>query len=159
MDTALALPEESLSPDPNLKLSGIAITLGGVLEDNHKLQAAHDVYSAAFERLQAVEPRSGFETARAGAIAYKAGEIAGLLRQHDTEEEWYDNAIRLILREAVPKQRPMNVANQAALTDLGLPPWVDKVDVVEPMRAYAACRQRKGDLEYVLCLPKELHMV
>ena len=135
------------APEANLKLSGIAVALGGVLEENRKPQAAYDVYADAYERLQVVGDRSGPEKARAGAIAYKLGELAHALQQYDKEENWYDVAIREILREAVPQKSAAITASQAALTDLELPTWIDKVDVVEPMRAYAACRQRKGDIE------------
>lgn len=50
--TANELPLERFSPEPYLKLSGIAIVLGEVLEKDNRPQEAYEVYETALNQLQ-----------------------------------------------------------------------------------------------------------
>lgn len=148
LDTALTLPLEAFGSEPHLKLSGIAISLASVLEDNHKSQAASDVYTAALNRLQDASERTGPEKLRTGAMAYKLGQMAETRKSVKDERRWYETACKELLEAAgIPVQR--EGTEQVALADLELPNWVRKVDIVAPLRALASCYSRSGEHQYV----------
>ncbi|KDQ58446.1 hypothetical protein JAAARDRAFT_176397 [Jaapia argillacea MUCL 33604] len=52
LDTALSLPVNTFSPEPYLKISGIAISLAEVLESNNRPKEAYEVYENILSRLQ-----------------------------------------------------------------------------------------------------------
>ncbi|KAK7685990.1 hypothetical protein QCA50_010801 [Cerrena zonata] len=58
LETANQLPLDRLSPEPYLKLSGIAIVLGEVLEKANRPQEAYEVYETALAQLQNPSPHS-----------------------------------------------------------------------------------------------------
>jgi hypothetical protein len=150
LDTAQTLPLDQLSPEPHLKLSGIAIVLGAVLEANNKLQGANNTYVAAYERLLAATDRTGPEKARAGAIAYKLGQLAESQNKPQEERRWYEAACKDLLGAAgLPGQRQPSDTQPVDLAELSLPEWVSKMQLVEPLRALAGCYSRNGDHQYV----------
>ena len=133
-----------------MKVSGIAIVLASVLEDQHKIQGAYNTYVTAFERLQGVNDRTGPEKARAGAIAYKLGQLAELRDMRKEERLWYEAACKELLGAAgLPEQRGEK-EKPVDLAELSLPTWVGKLQIVEPLRALAACYTRDGDNQYVM---------
>ncbi|KAI0701375.1 hypothetical protein BC835DRAFT_1411516 [Cytidiella melzeri] len=149
LDNARNLPLEELSPEPYLKLSGIAIVLASVLEDNHKLSDAYNVYVTAFEDLRAASDRTGSEKVRAGAIAYKLGQMAELRGLPREERAWYEAACKELLgATGLPERRDLN--NPVDLAELELPSWVSKLQLVEPLRALADCYNRSGDHQLAL---------
>ncbi|KAI0087377.1 hypothetical protein BDY19DRAFT_955422 [Irpex rosettiformis] len=150
LDTASKLPLEQLSPDPHLKVSGIAIVLASVLEDQHKLKRAYDTYVAAFERLKSATGLTGSDKARAGAIAYKLGQLAESRDMQKEERSWYEAACKELLGAAgVPEKRGEG-DKPVDLTELSLPTWVGKFQIVEPLRALANCYTRDGDHQLAL---------
>jgi len=149
LDTAQKLPLEQFAPEPHLKLSGIAIALATVLEDNQKPQAAYNTYVTAFEQLQSAGDRTGPEKSRAGAIAYKLGQLAESLKSVREERLWYEVACKELLAAiGVTKTRDTN--EHVDLAGLSLPAWVNKVQIVEPLRALASCYKRSGDHQLAL---------
>ncbi len=142
-----------------MKLSGIAIALAGVLEENGKPQAAYDVYASALQRLRAANGLSGRERLRTVGVAYKLGEMAEIYQQSTKEEErWLVYAVEEMLRilrdeqlGSVPSSSATGerteVEQQWILSDLELPSWADKTDVVSPLQALGAFYNRTGRQE------------
>lgn len=144
---------EAFGSEPHLKLSGIAISLANVLEDNHKDQAAYDVYTTTLNRLQEVDDdRTGPEKLRTGAIAYKLGQMAETRKSVKEERQWYETACKeLFAAVGVEKQREGE--QPVVLAELELPQWVSRVELVAPLRALASCYSRSGDSQYVSFVP------
>lgn len=160
LETAQALPLELLSPDPHLKLSGIAIALAGVLESENQPNEAYEVYSAALDRLRNTKGLTGKERLRTVAIAYKLGEMAGTYQLPQTvEEQWLVYAVEEMLRilkdEQVASRKstsgedsiPDEHAHHVELDDLELPSWVDRTDVVSPLQALGSFYNQVGKQE------------
>ncbi|CAL1699611.1 unnamed protein product [Somion occarium] len=161
LETAQQLPLERLSPDPHLKLSGIAIVLGEVLEKADHPQAAYEVYTSALSQLQNTQGLSGPERVRAAAIAFKLGEMAELYQQPPEEEEkWLVYTVEELLR--VVRDYQGNIPHQpggggderqlAALSELELPGWVTKHDLIAPLETLGAFYNRVGKQEYAVPL-------
>ncbi|KAI0346436.1 hypothetical protein BDW22DRAFT_1425907 [Trametopsis cervina] len=149
LDTAQKLPLELLSPEPNLKLSGIAIALGAVLEENRKLQAAYNTYVTAFDSLQTVAERTGSEKTRAGVLAYKLGQLASVRSMAKEERTWYEAACKELLG-AIGLAETRSANDPVDVAELTLPGWVNKLQVAEPLRALAGCYSRAGETQLAL---------
>lgn len=142
-----------------MKLSGVAIVLASVQEDNHKLQAAYTTYASAYEHLQTVPDRSGPEKVRAGALAYKLGQLAELRRMPREERSWYEAACKELLGAAgLPEQRGEK-EKPVDMAELSLPTWVGKVQIVEPLRALASRYTKDGDHQYVFGILLVTHIL
>ena len=160
LETVLTIPLDQLSPEPHLKLSGIAVSLAGVLEDNSKPAEAYEVYVDALNNLRkssgTLSPK---ERLRAVAIAYKLGEMADTYQQpQEDEEKWLVYAVEEMLRvlrdeqrASVPKATPgsesMQPQQHVSLDELELPAWVDKTDIVAPIQALGEFYSRVGKEE------------
>lgn len=161
LETALTLPLDQLSPDPHLKLSGIAIALAGVLEAANKPEEAYDAYVAALDRLRATPDLSGRDRMRAVSIAYRLGEMAETYQQPEAEEEkWLVYAVEEMLRilrdeqaasrkagGQVPDTGAETETERVILDELELPAWVQQTDVVAPLQALGAFYSRVGKHE------------
>lgn len=119
-ETSLTLPISTLSPQPHLKISGIAILLGSVLEMGDRPKAAYEVYEQALTYLRDTVPASSTSSApippeeptdllatedervlrlRAVALASKLGEMAEVYDLgNETEEKWLSWAVEEVLR-------------------------------------------------------------
>lgn len=163
LETAQTLPIEVFGSEPHLKLSGIAIALAGVLEDNNKPREAYELYARALDDLRKTQGLSGRERLRAVAVAYKLGEMADTYQQPAVEEErWLVYAVEELLRvlkdeHHASRLRTGAVADadndkehQLMVSDLELPKWVQLTDVVAPLQALGAFYSRAGKQEYVI---------
>ncbi|ETW78062.1 hypothetical protein HETIRDRAFT_325616 [Heterobasidion irregulare TC 32-1] len=161
-DTALALPLESLSPAPYLKISGIAATLGDVLESNNRPKAAYDVYVAALAHLQAHSAElSGEERLRGVALAHKLGEMAYTYQVGEEEEErWLSWAVEEMVRVTKNLGEAAGAGSvgldgeepKVILAELELPRWMSVADVGAPVEALGAFYARMGNIEYAVPL-------
>ncbi|KZT23713.1 hypothetical protein NEOLEDRAFT_1136204 [Neolentinus lepideus HHB14362 ss-1] len=140
LETAQSLPLSDFSPEPYLKLSGIAVALAEVLEANGKPEEAYKTYADALDRLKKAisyseqlklqelassAPTSkdtpthetelvltGPERLRAVAIACKLGEMADTYQQPETEEEqWLTWAVEELLRTLIDMRQHHKIAD------------------------------------------------
>ncbi|CEH17367.1 Tetratricopeptide-like helical [Ceraceosorus bombacis] len=123
---ALALKMEGgeLGKDANLKISGISIALGSLLEEHEQLVAAYDVYNDALTRLrdESTGATSGPERMRAVAIAQRLGDLAS------TTE--------------------VSAAAGVTLSELELPAWVQASELGASLEALATLYANRGRAEY-----------
>lgn len=151
LETAQSLPLEKLSPEPYLKISGIASALAEVLESNNRPQAAYEVYVAILSHLQGATDKTGPEKLRTVAIAYKLGEMAETYQQPAEEEErWLTFAVEealRILRDFQSTNPGQDLQAQVNLSELELPPGFTEIDIAVPMKKLGAFYQRTGKLE------------
>ncbi|KAI0298704.1 hypothetical protein B0F90DRAFT_1818571 [Multifurca ochricompacta] len=129
LETALSLPPDLFSPSPYLKLSGIAITLGEVLEEDNQPKKAYETYLTALEHLQGHwSSLTSEEKLRAISIGQKLGEMVDVYQLGDEEEErWLTWSVEEVLKLAkdVGSAGPGEESREShlVLSDLGLPKW------------------------------------
>ena len=174
--TALDLPISTFSPEPYLKLSGIAITLATVLEADGLPREAWDIYIQALSLPRTTNTsaadlpkNTGYasllpeeaslspqETLRQVSIAHKLGEMAQVYGFGEEEEEkWLTWSVERLLR--VIQDKNVDVESTAdgkrgerqetLLADLDLPGWVTKTNLGAPLEALGAFYARKGNVE------------
>ncbi|KAH9039188.1 hypothetical protein EDB84DRAFT_1477997 [Lactarius hengduanensis] len=162
-ETALSLPSEKFSPSPFLKLSGIAITLSEVLEEDGQPKKAYETYVNALEHLkQHWAVLTGEERLRAISMGQKLGEIADTYQLGDEEEErWLTWTVEEVLKLAKDNGSPRlggkSEDSHLVLSDLELPKWVRVTDIGAPLEALGAFYARTGKL--TLAVPLYLHTI
>ncbi|KAI0029123.1 hypothetical protein K488DRAFT_57122, partial [Vararia minispora EC-137] len=165
-DAALALDIDKFGTNPYLKISGIAVALGEVLEKAQLAPAAFDAYKRAYELLR--DHRvvlSGPERLRGVAIAHKLGDLADAFSLGDAEEEsWRVTAVEDALRVAratdkhAPKPNGVQGASsedenaRVVLAELELPRWLTTADIGAPIEALGEFYARTGRVDYALPL-------
>ncbi|KAF8220921.1 hypothetical protein L208DRAFT_727251 [Tricholoma matsutake] len=162
---AKSLPISVFGSEPHLKVSGIAICLASVLEQNHKPERAFEVYEEAFEMMpQQSETLSGKEKVRSVGIAYKLGEMAGAVKgKEDTEEGYLCLAVEALLKDKDDSERQtregqglmgnnVNMNDDAAMKMFELPQWATKIDIAAPFEALGSFYARTGRLESAMAL-------
>lgn len=165
------MDDTRLGADRLLKTTGIAIALGGVLEDGKKLQDAAMVYADALDEvLQRGEhkhtppvPRTDVERMRGVALAQKIGELAqedGVLvppfyapgadpsHTNKPAEGYLTWSVEEMLR--LIGVQPSKDA--VVLSDLPLPPWVSSQDLGASVEALGAFYANQGIAEYAVPL-------
>lgn len=162
-ETALSLPSEKFSPSPYLKLSGIAITLSEVLEEDGQPKKAYETYVNALEHLkQHWAVLTGEERLRAISMGQKLGEIADTYQLGDEEEErWLTWSVEEVLKlakdDGSPRLGGESEDSHLVLSDLELPKWVRVTDIGAPLEALGAFYARTGKL--TLAVPLYLHTI
>ncbi|KAI0052142.1 hypothetical protein FA95DRAFT_1553815 [Auriscalpium vulgare] len=160
-ETALSLPKESLAPQPYLKLSGISVLLGEVLESNGRPKSAYEAYSECLAHLQSNwSALAGQEKMRAVAIAHKLGEMADTYQQGEEEEErWLTWAVEEVLRISKDASDSSQSADKMpgedgkiVLAELELPKWVSTTDVGAPLEALGTFYAKVGKLDFAVPL-------
>ena len=152
LKTALSLPPDRFSPSPYLKLSGIAITLCEVLEQDNKSKEAYEGYISALKHLQKNwSVLTNEEKLRAISLGQKLGEMADTYQLGEAEEErWLTWSVEEVLKLAKtigsPTPRNKSEENQLVLSDLELPKWVSVADIGAPMETLGAFYARTGKL-------------
>lgn len=171
LDIARTLEPRVLGADPVLKISGIAIALADVLEQDNKFQDAALVYLDALDEVlgrgayaaAAAAPRTALERMRAIGLAQKIGDLAehngavvpafddGVGRKTNDPAEGYlswsvDELLRLLRSERAQGEEP------ALLSELHLPPWVAKQDIGASVEALGAFYAARGVAEYAVPL-------
>ncbi|PWN43148.1 hypothetical protein IE81DRAFT_322661 [Ceraceosorus guamensis] len=175
---ALALKMEGgeLGKDANLKISGISIALGSLLEEHEQLVAAYDVYNDALARLrdESTGANSGPERMRAVAIAQRLGDLAsttevsahlaqqphlGVTQPSDAQDAaeahlvWsVEELLRLSVPDDVRKGVLQATSDEASagvtLSELQLPAWVQPSELGASLEALATLYANRGRAEY-----------
>ena len=155
------IPLDKLEPDPLLKLSGVAITLAGVLEDAGLKELAYKIYAQglgcmlnrASEPMQIVTVDSPAirlslgDKIRAVSIAYKLGELANILQKPlDEEERWLTFCVQALLITMSDGAEHRNVERKT-FEELELPSWAMLNDFAAPFEALGSFYARTGKLE------------
>jgi hypothetical protein len=164
------MPPNSFGPDPLLKITGIAIVLGGVLEDDGKKEEAYKIYQEALTQLQLAHldlppdaPRPDLggmdslkrltppEMMRAAALAHKLGGLASELKKPEEEEEkylvWSVNAIIMAVMEAPAgsnKVPPNNKDLHLIGGNMRLPSWAKDHAIAAPFEALGTFYADRG---------------
>ena len=152
LKTALSLSPERFSPSPYLKLSGIAITLCEVLEQDNKPREAYEGYIAALEHLRKNwSALSSEEKLRAVSLGQRLGEMADTYQLGEAEEErWLTWSVEEVLKLAkdVRSSKPGSESEEShlVLSDLELPRWVSVTDIGAPLEILGAFYARTGKL-------------
>jgi hypothetical protein len=152
LQTALSLPPDRFSPSPYLKLSGIAITLCEVLEQDNKPKEAYEGYISALDHLrQNWFVLTNEEKLRGISLGQKLGEMADTYQLGEAEEErWLTWSVEEVLKLAKTIGSPMpaskNEENHLVLSDLELPKWVSVADIGAPLETLGAFYARTGKL-------------
>ena len=137
---------------PFLKLSGIAITLSEVLEEDGQPKKAYETYVTALEHLkQHWTALTGEERLRAVSMGQKLGEMAETYQLGDEEEEQWltwsvEEVSKLAKDNGSPRIDGKSEDNHVVLSDLELPKWVSVTDVGAPLEALGAFYARTGKL-------------
>ncbi|KAI0000213.1 hypothetical protein BJV74DRAFT_876989 [Russula compacta] len=161
LKTALSLSPERFSPSPYLKLSGIAITLCEVLEQDNKPREAYEGYIAALEHLRKNwSALSSEEKLRAISLGQRLGEMADTYQLGEAEEErWLTWSVEEVLKLAkdVRSSKPGSDSEEShlVLSDLELPTWVSVTDIGAPLETLGAFYARTGKLTFAV--PLYLH--
>ncbi|KAH9998596.1 hypothetical protein BJV77DRAFT_940428 [Russula vinacea] len=163
LNTALSLPPDRFSPSPYLKLSGIAITLCEVLEQDNKSNEAYEGYVSALEHLRKNWlALTNEEKLRAISIGQKLGEMADTYQLGEAEEErWLTWSVEEMLKlaKAIGGSKPGSKSeeNDLVLSDLELPKWVSVTDIGAPLETLGAFYARTGKLTFAV--PLYLHTI
>lgn len=151
---AKALPADVLGPDRLLKISGIAIALGGFLEDQGNAGGAYEVYEEAFGDLrnaQGYQEFSGPQKMRTIALAQKSAEMAQLIEERSLmsqAEERLGWAVAELLKLANKAPAESNPTSTAiADKDLELPSWISDVDLGASMENLGLLYLKQGNSE------------
>jgi hypothetical protein len=135
-----------------LKLSGIAITLCEVLEQDNRSKEAYEWYTTALEHLRKNwSALTNEEKLRAVSIGQKLGEMADTYQLGEAEEErWLTWSVEEVLKlaEAIRSSKPRsnNEENHLVLSDLELPKWASVTDIGAPLESLGAFYARTGKL-------------
>jgi hypothetical protein len=135
-----------------LKLSGIAITLCEVLEQDNRSKEAYEWYATALEHLRKNwSALTNEEKLRAISIGQKLGEMADTYQLGEAEEErWLTWSVEEVLKlaEAIGSSKPRsnNEENHLVLSDLELPKWASVTDIGAPLESLGAFYARTGKL-------------
>ncbi|KAF8884866.1 hypothetical protein CPB85DRAFT_1337628 [Mucidula mucida] len=153
--TVRNLPLDTLGEEPYLKLSGVAVALADVFEQDGQLEQAYNLYQEVLKIMQDATSLTGNERLRAVAIAGKIGEHAETLNKPQAEEEKYlqwavEEVLRLV-KEANAGEIDPDV-DQLVLAELDLPPWASSTDVGAPLEALAGFYRRIGKIDFALPL-------
>jgi len=139
LETAKSLPLEKLGEDRLLKLTGISISLGSVLEESGHLRKAYDVYAEALQDVIR-NAKSPAERMRAIALSQKCGDLANIREVRDSfslgsgsvskAEEHLRWSVEELLRLAIPDETRQNIVQGKTgaiyVSDLELPPWINE---------------------------------
>jgi len=135
-----------------LKLSGIAITLCEVLEQDNKSKEAYERYIVALEHLRNNWSALTYEEKlRAISIGQKLGEMADTYQLGEAEEErWLTWSVEEVLKLAKAigssKSGSNNEENHLVLSDLEIPKWASVTDIGAPLESLGAFYARAGKL-------------
>ncbi len=135
-----------------MKLSGIAITLCEVLEQDNKSKEAYERYIVALEHLRNNWSALTYEEKlRAISIGQKLGEMADTYQLGEAEEErWLTWSVEEVLKLAKAigssKSGSNNEENHLVLSDLELPKWASVTDIGAPLESLGAFYARAGKL-------------
>jgi hypothetical protein len=135
-----------------LKLSGIAITLCEVLEQDNKPREAYEGYIAALEHLRKNwSALTSEERLRAISLGQRLGEMADTYQLGEAEEErWLTWSVEEVLKLAkdIGSSEPRGNSDEGnlVLSDLELPKWVTVTDIGAPLETLGAFYARTGRL-------------
>lgn len=160
--TALSLPPSTLSPNPYLKLSGIAAVLAEVIPDRKAREVLEDVWNKAtnsslsasglpVDNWASYTPTDE-ERLRRVAIACKLAELSS--DRIKEEEKWLVWAVETVINLVGPNAQHKLIQNtqespqaQVMLVELELPPWMRKDDLAAPLAALGNLYAKKGNVE------------
>jgi len=162
--TALSLPPSTFSPNPYLKLSGIAAVLTEVIPDRKAREVLEDVWnktagSSLSGNSAPVDTWASYtltdeERLRRVAIACKLAELSS--ERIEEEERWLVWAVEAVVKLAGlgmhRKQTGLQdmkepSQTQVILAELELPSWMRKDDLAAPLAALGNLYAKKGNVE------------
>ena len=134
-----------------MKLSGIAIILCEVLEQDNKPKEAYEGYIAALEHLwKNWSALTSEERLRAISLGQKLGEMADTYQLGEAEEErWLTWTVEEVLKVAMDFRSSKHAGDNEGnviLSDLELPKWVTVTDIGAPLESLGAFYARTGRL-------------
>jgi len=145
-------PLDTLGPDPLLKLTGVAITLAGVLEDAGLKEHAYFTYQRGLLHMvnrasESPESLTLPDKIRGLSIAYKLGELANTLQRPLAEEEkWLTLCVEALLG-IMPEGAAHRKVEQKTFEELELPSWAMLNDFSAPFEALGSFYARTGKHE------------
>ncbi|KAF5374399.1 hypothetical protein D9757_011841 [Collybiopsis confluens] len=164
--TIQSLPLETVGTQPYLKITGLAVAFGDILERAGKGEQAYDLYVQSLDILQQDDVKNtltGPERLRAVALSTKLGELAAQLKRSKAEEEkWLVLAVEELLRIVKgPNDESLGGSGDDAddysqgkinFPLLPLPPWMNKTDIGAPLEALGAFHAHAGRLDFAMPL-------
>lgn len=165
LETATALPQDKLGDDALLKLSGISISLGSVLEHAGHLRKAYDVYAEALQNV-IQQGKTPAERMRAVALSQKCGDLANIREVRDSfglgsasqskAEEHLRWSVEELLRLVVPDETRQSIVqgNTGAIyvSDLDLPPWLTDTTLGASLESLGQFYAAQGRSSYAIPL-------
>ncbi|KIK60151.1 hypothetical protein GYMLUDRAFT_43909 [Collybiopsis luxurians FD-317 M1] len=169
-NTVQSLPLETLGSQPYLKMTGLAVAFGDVLELSNKTEQAYDVYTQALDLLRQDDVKdtlTGPERLRAVALSSKLGELAAKLNRPKVEEEkwlvWAVEELLRIVKGSSPSSSDSGGGGGSEDVDyhtqghinlplLPLPSWMNKTDIGAPLEALGAFYAEAGRLDFAMPL-------
>ncbi|KAF5358836.1 hypothetical protein D9757_014253 [Collybiopsis confluens] len=164
--TIQSLPLETVGTQPYLKITGLAVAFGDILERAGKGEQAYDLYVQSLDILQQDDVKNtltGPERLRAVALSTKLGELAAQLKRSKVEEEkWLVWAVEELLR-IVKGPTDESLGGSGDDVDdysqgkinfplLPLPSWMNKTDIGAPLEALGAFYAHAGRLDFAMPL-------
>ena len=153
-------PLDSLGADPLLKISGVAITLAGVLEDAGLKEQAYQTYKEGLFYMINRTPKqvqnltvdslkdklhTPEDKIRALSITYKLGELANAMQKPLSEEEkWLTLSVEGLLTIIPEGPERRSVEIRKTLEELDLPAWAMLNDFAAPFQALGSFYARTG---------------
>jgi tetratricopeptide (TPR) repeat protein len=158
---AEALPPTALGPDHRLKVSGIAIALAGLLEEQGRLAEAVECLEEALSDLPTPEAASPAEKQREIALSQKIGSLAqavggpAMLAKAETRLSW---SVAQLLKAASSDDQRKAAAERTekgeaglSANELQLPSWAARTDLGASMENLGAfyLSQGKGECAFI----------
>ena len=138
-----------------MKISGIAIALGGFLEDQGNAGGAYEVYEESFVELRntrGYQEFSGPQKMRTIALAQKSAEMAQLIEERSLmsqAEERLGWAVAELLKLASKPTEANPKTTSTSDKDLELPSWISDVDLGASMENLGLLYLKQGNSESV----------
>ncbi|UZJ52655.1 hypothetical protein CBS101457_001975 [Exobasidium rhododendri] len=170
LETAQGMSLEKLGKMPLLKVSGISIALGSLLEEQGKLKEAYQIYSESLQYMEE-KGKTPEERIRAVALAQRCGDLAAIkevseallpetipahVEASSLAEHHLRWSVEELLRLAVSEKDRMealsNPESGLVLADLELPPWIEGATLGASLEALGQLYASQGRSEYAIPL-------
>jgi tetratricopeptide (TPR) repeat protein len=169
LEKAIIMPPEKLGEMALLKVSGISIALGSLLEEQGKLNEAYVIFSDSLRQVRE-KGSSPEERMRAVALAQRCGDLASIEEVSqllsDTVPTLADSSslaedhlrwsveelLRLTVSDTDRSEALSNPESPLILADLDLPPWISGATLGASLEALGQLYASQGRSEYAIPL-------